>query len=126
MIGIALDREVVEAGDFLAGTVQWGMDGDQTITQIFVIAEWRTEGRGNRAHGLSRAVRIPVQRGRREGSSPFRLLIPYEGPVSFTGELIQLDWRVRAYVDRKGIDEQATQDFRVVVRVRSGQGRENT
>ena len=124
MIGIVLEKEVVEAGKFLTGTVQWGMDGDQTITQIFVIAEWRTDGRGNRAHGLSRAVRIPVQRGRREGSSPFRLLIPYEGPISFAGELIQLDWRVRAYVDRKGIDEQATKDFRVVVRDRSGESSE--
>ena len=116
MIGILLEKEVVEAGKFLTGTVQWGMDADQTITQIFVIAEWHTEGRGNRAHGLSRAVRIPIQRGQREGSSPFRLLIPYEGPVSFAGELIQLDWRVRAYVDRKGIDEQAVAEFRVTVR----------
>ena len=116
MIGIVLEKDEVEAGEFLTGTVQWGVDRDRTVTQIFVIAEWRTEGRGNRAHGLSRAMRVPIARGRREGTFPFRLLIPHEGPVTFAGELIQLGWTVRAYVDRKGIDEQAVAEFRVRVR----------
>jgi hypothetical protein len=116
VIGIALDRQTVEAGEFLTGAIQWAVDGERSIRQVIVIAEWKTAGEGNCANGISRIVVLPVATGRREGSIPFRILIPHEGPVSFSGELVSVGWQLRAHVDRRGLDESANTPFAVVTR----------
>jgi len=116
MIGVTLDKEVVEAGDFLSGTVQWAVDGDQATRHIVVMLRWETDGTGNRANGNPRAVSLPIAQGRREGSTPFRMMIPHEGPITFDGELVQVRWSVRVHVDRRGLDERTETEFRVVAR----------
>jgi hypothetical protein len=107
MIGIALDRQVVEAGGFLSGNIHYER-GD--ARRFIVAAEWETVGPGNRARGIARA-KVILPQG--EGSFPFRLKIPYEGPISFVGEVISIEWKLRARVDRKGADAFAEADFRV-------------
>lgn len=116
MIGIALDREVVEAGEFLTGTVHWVADGDRVPRQLIAVAEWCTDGQGNRAHGIGRFAIFPLQRGVKEASFPLRLLIPYEGPVTFTGELVSVDWTLKVRVDQSGPDEAIESGFRVIPR----------
>lgn len=107
MIGIALDREVVEAGAFVTGTIHYER-GD--ARRIIVAAEWESDGAGNRARGVARA-KVILPKGK--GAFPFRLKIPYEGPVSFVGEVISVGWKLRARVDRKGADAFAEAEFRV-------------
>ena len=114
MIGIALDHDVVEAGEFLTGTVHWSGTG---MRRLIVIAEWSTDGRGNRASGIGRIAQYRAAAP--DGSVPFRVRIPFEGPVSFEGELIQVTWRIRVHADRAGIDQSQSALFRVVVRLRS-------
>jgi hypothetical protein len=110
MIGIALDRDRVEPGDFLTGSVRWS---DEAIRRVIVVAEWQTDGKGNRASGIARIVQIPARGSERQ--APFRMRIPFEGPITFAGELISVSWRVRAHVDRRGPDESMTADFTVAL-----------
>jgi hypothetical protein len=116
VIGIALDKDVVEAGEFLTGTVHWLADGDRLARQLIVAAEWRTDGQGNRAYGIGRAAVFPLPPGVRERSVRLRLLIPYEGPVTFTGELMSVNWTLRVRVDQSGLDQTIESAFRVIPR----------
>lgn len=115
MIGIALDRDVVGAGEFLTGTAQWSAEGDRVARQLIIAIEWCTDGAGNRASGIARGAVFPLG-GRTQGSFLFRLLIPYEGPVTFTGELVSVSWKIRVRADLRGFDESVEGDFRVVAR----------
>ena len=116
MIGIALDRTTVEAGEFLTGTVQWSGEPDRAARLVIAAAYWRTDGAGNVAHGLGRVAQFKVPAGQRDATLPLRMLIPHEGPVSFQGELIAVEWKLHVRVDQRGIDEQIETGFRVSVR----------
>lgn len=116
MIGIALDRTTVEAGEFLTGGIQWSGEPDRAVRMVIAAAYWRTDGAGNIAHGLGRVTQFKVPAGQRDATFPLRLLIPYEGPVSFQGELIAVEWKLHVRVDQRGIDEQIETEFWVSVR----------
>lgn len=116
MIAIALDTDLVEAGQFLTGKIHWTGDEVSGATRIIAAAEWRTDGAGNIASGVGRATHFVVRENQRDGVFPFRFLIPHEGPVSFEGELITMAWKLRVRVEGKGFDEFGEAEFRVEVR----------
>jgi hypothetical protein len=114
VIAIELEKDTVEAGDFVAGRIHWVREGDRSVTRILVDIAWRTDGGGNIASGVGRVTLVPVRKHQRDGLFPVRLLIPYEGPISFEGELISMSWQLRVRVDQSGFDEFAKAEFRVV------------
>ena len=116
MILIELDRDRLETGDFLTGRLHWSAEDERRVNRIIVAAEWETSGAGNIASGVARSKIFTVAKGNREATFAFRLLIPYEGPVSFEGELIIMRWMLRAKVDQAGFDEHAESDFVVIPR----------
>lgn len=116
MIAIEIDRQTVAVGDFVTGHVRWSSTDDRRVRQIVVGLEWRTDGPGNCAHGVTRAMHFDPKPGDRTAFFPFRLMVPHEGPVSFKGELITMLWHVRVRIDQFGIDELAEKPFRVTLR----------
>ena len=112
MIGIELEKDTVEAGEFVTAKIHWL--GEREPSRIIADVAWRTDGPGNIASGVARATQVFMHRHQREGVFPVRLLIPYEGPISFEGELISVSWKLRVRVDQSGFDEFAEADFRVV------------
>lgn len=116
MIGVSLDRTSVAAGELLTGTIHWAAEEERRARSVHAFAIWRTEGGGNIARGIARVARFAVRGGDREATIPFRLLIPYEGPVSFAGELITLVWTLRVRFAQPGLDEFIDAEFRVVPR----------
>jgi hypothetical protein len=116
MIAIEVDQQSVAAGEFMTGHVRWGSDDDRRARQILVGLEWHTDGAGNRACGVSRAMRFVPKPSDRAAAFPFRLMVPHEGPVSFEGELITVGWNVKVRVDQMGLDEFAEKPFSVALR----------
>jgi len=116
VIKIDIDQQAVVVGDFVAGHVRWASDHDRRARQLLVGLEWRTDGAGNRARGMSRAMRFVPQPGDRAAAFPFRLMVPHEGPASFEGELISISWCVKVRIDQPGFDEFAETPFRVTLR----------
>jgi len=117
MIAIELDRDTVAAGEFVTARVRWAADHDRAARQILAALEWRTEGKGNTARGIGRAMRfVPPRRDDRAAVFPVHLMVPHEGPVSFAGELTAIVWHLRVRVDQRGPDEIAEVAFRVTLR----------
>jgi hypothetical protein len=117
MIVVALDNESVCVGEFLSGTIHWTADDERVPFRISIAAVWHTEGESNRARGFGRGAEFPVAEGQRSATLPFRLLIPYEGPITFTGALVSVSWKVVVRVERRGIDEVAEAPIEVKPRV---------
>ena len=115
MIALVLDRDAVAAGSFLTGTLQWTGAG-RPARRLFAVLEWRTDGEANVARGIGRGVQIPIVPGQREGNFPLRLLVPYEGPVSYEGTLLSIRWFLRVRVDQRGVDDQVEMEVKVVPR----------
>ena len=115
MIEIRLDEAIVEAGSPLSGEVRWRQEG-RRVSRFLVAAEWRTDGFGNIATGVGRSKSFEVVGFQTEGVIRFRLLVPYEGPISFEGELVTVVWKLYARAELTGFDEVAEADFRVVAR----------
>ena len=118
MISIGIDQRTVATGGVLTANVRWSADGDRRARRIIVAAEWKTEGKGDKAVGVARSVTVTPSPDAREAIVPVRFLIPYEGPITFQGTLISLVWILRVRVDQFGLDEFAEKEFRVEPRVR--------
>ena len=117
MIELTLEAPSVHAGQVLTAHVRWR--GDRQPSRIIVAAQWETAGEGNRAWGVGRSVVIVPREGEHAAAMPVRLLIPHEGPVSFSGSLLSIIWKVKARVDQPGRDELAEIAFHVAPRPRS-------
>ena len=116
MITIDVDQQAVAVGDFVTGHVRWASQHDRRARQLLVALEWRTDGAGNRARGVSRAMRFVPKPADRAAAFPFRLMVPHEGPASFDGKLISIAWYVKVRIDQPGFDEFADKAFRVTLR----------
>ena len=117
MISIAIEDRTVAVGELLKAQIHWVAEGG-TPRRIIVAAEWATGGQGDRARGLGRSF-VFVPRGNdREAMFPVRLLIPFEGPVSYEGPLISIEWKLHVRVERPGFDELESEVFRVEPRRR--------
>lgn len=119
MILIQFDSGTVAAGSFLSGDVTWrpDEDDDPAPREIVVSAEWDIEGSGYPTSGRARSTRFTPAGDGREFKFPFRLLIPYDGPISFEGELMKVVWTLNVRADKRGLDERTEVEFRVEPRV---------
>jgi hypothetical protein len=114
MIGVTLGSDTVMAGHFLTAEVQWSSDASHPARRILVSAAWETSAFNGTRRGVARSIAHVAGRGENQGRFPVRLLIPHEGPVSFKGEVLTIEWKLWARIDRPGIDEVADVGFRVI------------
>ena len=119
MIRIAIDDATISAGGLLTGRVHWTSDDDRAARAIVVAAQWQTTGEGNVAFGVGRATRVALRADQRTAEVPLRMLIPHEGPITFTGALTGVAWKLHVRVDRFGTDELAEKEFEVGPRARA-------
>jgi hypothetical protein len=85
-----------QPGETLAGTADWKLDAPakpQAVVELRLL--WFTSGRGTPDAGLVETLRFeaPAEEDRRD----FRFRLP-EGPYSFVGQLITLEWALEAVI----------------------------
>lgn len=83
-------------GETLAGTADWKLDAPAKPGEsVELRLVWFTGGRGTPDAGLVETVRFeaPAEADRRD----FRFRLP-EGPYSFVGKLITLEWALEAVI----------------------------
>ncbi|MGA9523021.1 MAG: hypothetical protein WBV82_16250 [Myxococcaceae bacterium] len=99
-VQLELDTNVVEAGDELSGVVQLGLAPEKrakakaVTVRLFAVVH----GAGNTEEAPGDEVRIPVEPGSGDRFR-FTLKSPKDGPVTYRGPFIKIDWVVRAEVD---------------------------
>jgi hypothetical protein len=113
VIEIAIETPEVMTGHFLTANVRWQ---SEKAGRILVAAEWASAAMNGTRRGVGRSIAHVPQRGEQSGSFPVRLLIPHEGPLSFSGEVLQIAWTLWARIERPGADEFAHVEFRVIPR----------
>lgn len=107
---VVVDRPdgLYQAGDVLNGVVQLSAQEAATLTELQVRVEYRTSGRGNRAQGAGTggekpqvlAADMTLEPGLNQ-AYPFSIRLP-QGPVSYVGNYINLNWQVVAEAKLKG------------------------
>ena len=110
MIGIAVDQEEVAVGQLLTGNIMWSGPGG--VASCVVTLEWRTEGVGNPRFAIVKQIK---QSASGTDVVPFRMKIPNEGPVTFSGTNLSVRWRLSAEVrPERGTMEQVENEVHVV------------
>ena len=94
------DDRSYHPGDEVVGVAKVVVNRDIKSKKIFLQFMWRTHGRGNRSEGdvqeIVLADEAPLQAGE-DMMFPFRFIVP-DGPVSYRGTLLNVDWYVRLQV----------------------------
>lgn len=116
MIDCSLDQTEIEAGETITGTLNIRPDEDLDVNHLAVEARWYTSGRGDQADDT--VDRVKWNPGRmRKGISweeSFELSIPQEVPMSYNGELLNINWVVQIDVDLPwSFDESDSVSFNV-------------
>ncbi len=108
----AADR-VYTPGDLLTGTAHVRAHQDFECKALLVGCLWKTHGRGTNRQGTPQEHRL-FAGSWTEGSDysyPFELVVP-NGPNTYHGHLLNIDWYARARVDVAwAIDPSAEADF---------------
>lgn len=89
------------AGDRIAGEVVVRASEDVSPRKLLLETEWRTHGRGNRARGGGATQELHGAARWRAGEEyryPFELTAP-DGPFTYHGKLLNVDWYLRARAD---------------------------
>lgn len=99
---LVLDKKAsYRPGETVQGMVGVTVNKACTCRGLTVTLRWRTHGRGNRAFGGD--VTVPLFEGEWTAGErhihPFELRIPEGGPQTYHGELLNVDWQVRATAD---------------------------
>jgi hypothetical protein len=101
-VSIALSHQGSRrTGDEVEGVVVITVDKDVVAKAVFVKLLWRTHGRGNPHRVEVASVALPggAWSAGQTLQLPFRLRVPAEGPVTSTGDIVSVDWTIRAEVD---------------------------
>ena len=119
VVRIVLDGgSTLAAGGLVSGAVVF--TADRSCRAVEVALLWRTRGTGAVDQGEVRArLTLPARIGIQPTRVPFALRLPM-GPVTFRGQLILLDWFVRASVDIAYASDRHTEVPIVVMPARSG------
>jgi hypothetical protein len=88
VISLADPRFVWAPGEAIAGTASWSLDAAPNDVELRLF--WYTRGKGDEDVAVVDRQRFdaPGREDRRE----FRLRVPVDGPLSFSGQLITLTW----------------------------------
>lgn len=104
-------------GETISGMVHVRVNKDCTCKKIFLRMEWRTHGKGNRNRGGKQEFAFVENAALTAGedhSFPFMFSAP-NGPLSYHGELINIDWYLTAAVDIPWArDPKAEEEFLLV------------
>ena len=88
-------------GDRVTGNVQLDVSKDVSKQSLRVTLGWRTHGRGNVASDEVASVTLyegPLQAGSGR-TLPFELTLPKQGPFTYHGKVLNVDWHVEARCD---------------------------
>jgi sporulation-control protein spo0M len=112
---IILDKsdETYSAKEEVRGRVKVTVNQDVRADDVEVSLRWETSGKGNRARetGVSTSLGSFEWRAGQTQELPFKLRLP-QGPPSYSGTYINLDWKVLAQVDIPwAIDPKAECEF---------------
>jgi hypothetical protein len=116
-ISVELDEPAREyaPGDEVTGTVTVRVDKDCDCDGLTVSQVWSTHGRGNRTSGgeVSETLFSGNWAAGTTSSYPFRFSVP-NGPYSYHGHNLNIDWYIRARADIPwAIDPKGEADFLV-------------
>ena len=107
-------RLAYSPGQTLAGTVAWELPAAPQTVAVRLL--WYTSGKGDQDVGVVDAVDLPTPAAAERRRFTFQLP---EGPHSFSGQLISLQWAVEATADPAG----ATTRVEIVVAPRGEEKR---
>lgn len=117
MINIALDQEIIVAGDRISGHLTCTQPTELKQAQIDLF--WRTEGRGKAEEASIVTLPIDLKQLNACQPIPFSFTTPYEGPITYDGALLRIFWEIRATLVSPGLmskKETFSQPFTVIVR----------
>lgn len=110
-VRIELERDAIEAGGAVAGNVVCSAPELVTTKGVKLTVGWRTHGRGNRDLAVQHELVLYSGNLSGEQRLPFKLVLP-KGPLSFHGELVNVEWFCKASVDLAwAIDPKAERTF---------------
>lgn len=95
MIRIELEATEAEVGSVFTGTMVWS-DLPKTPRELTVELRYTTSGRGDTDEDVVDTVSFPA---RPTGTEKFELHLPAAGPITYSGNLIHIEWSVRAFAD---------------------------
>lgn len=102
-------------GELVSGKVVVMPESERTFSNIWITYRWRTHGRGNRDEGREEKLNLGADnitiKARESKEFPFRFTAP-NGPVTYHGHLINVDWYLTAHA-RSGYSfhRKCEQDF---------------
>lgn len=102
----------IRAGDTIHGVLHADVDSPVRCDGLTVSLGWRTHGRGNTDRGtVDSAQLFAGQWAVGQHRYPFSFSLPY-GPLTYRGELVNIDWQVKARADIPwAFDPKAEADF---------------
>lgn len=111
-----IDDHIAEVGGFFTGNVVLDPDHDNPgrVRGLDLQLRWSTLGRGDTDNGQLPSVRVPA---RPDGGieSVWSVPVPLDGPISYHGRLMAIEWELTATLDvSRRIDPNWTQVVLVV------------
>jgi hypothetical protein len=91
-IEVSVDSANYRPGETVRGQVRWDLH-KLPRKGLFVRLAWYTQGIGSQDSGVAAETNLSI--AREQGSERFSLVMP-DGPFSFSGKLITLQWIVEA------------------------------
>jgi hypothetical protein len=96
MIGINLDSETIAVGSILTGHIYWSADAGQKPKRFTATMEWGMDTElPRRYYGVARELTWSLPPDRVEATLPFRMLVPFEGPISYQGKKLKVYWKLK-------------------------------
>ena len=86
------------AGNILSGVVRVRSDQEVNCRGVHCVVGWHTEGRGDKDEGIVWSNTLHEGPLSGEQTFPFRLTLPLNGPISYSGHYIRIVWTVNAVV----------------------------
>jgi hypothetical protein len=97
---VAGSQRVFAPGEVIEGVVSWRLDALPKSIEVRLF--WYTKGKGTRDVGIAQLVSF--QTSGPLGEEPFRVVAP-QGPPSFSGRLISLQWALELVVEPGSLAE---------------------
>jgi hypothetical protein len=93
-------RSVFAPGDVVDGVASWRLDAAPQTVEVRLF--WYTKGKGTRDVGITQLVSVATPGA--AGEEHFKLVAP-QGPPSFSGRLISLQWALELVVEPGSLAE---------------------
>lgn len=93
-IDLQVDRTTAECGAVISGTFSWRREDEPRLARVAL--RYSTEGRGDTDREEAAFIDFPPLHS---GQHRFSLTVPVDGPITYEGDLITLQWEVRGHLD---------------------------